>query len=138
MNSKTCNFNSFMNYLRVKNECNNLLFKHYEKEFFRKLKLREYINTQRSESNLVKRLKEKFCIDNRPLVLVYGDWSISKQMRNIISTPMIGLKRRLHKEFNIINIDEYRTSCIDNFTDLPNVNAVITTENGKQKKLHRV
>ena len=117
LNSKTCNFDSFMAYLLVKNEANQSLFRHYEKEFFRKANLRAYINKQRSESNLVKRIKQKFCTDDRHLVLVYGDWSISRQMRNMISTPMIGLKRRLHKEFAIVQIDEYRTSCIDAFTD---------------------
>ena len=74
----------------------------YNIEFFRKLKLREYINTQRSESNLVKRIKEKFCTGH--LVLVYDEWSISKQMRNIISTPMIGLKWLLHKNVHFVSI----------------------------------
>jgi hypothetical protein len=139
-NSKTCNYDSFMTYLLVKNEANRKLFEHYEKEFFRKLKLRTYINKQRSESRLVNNLKRKFCTDNRPLVLVYGDWSIGrkKQMKNMISTPMIGLQRRLHKAFGIVQIDEYRTSCIDNFTSRPNVNAKVFTDAGKRRSLHRV
>lgn len=139
-NCKTCNYDSFMTYLLVKNEANRQLFEHYEKEFFRKLKLRTHINTQRSESKLVNNLRQKFQTDNRPLVLIYGDWSIGrkKHMKNMISTPMIGLQRRLHKAFGIVQIDEYRTSCVDNFTDRFNVNAKVFTDDGKRRSLHRV
>ena len=48
--SKTCNYEKFKEYLRVKSKANKELFEHYEKEFIRKLKLRTFINTQRSES----------------------------------------------------------------------------------------
>jgi hypothetical protein len=33
-------------------------------------------------------------------------------MKNIIPTPMIGLKRELNKYFNIYDIEEYNTSKI--------------------------
>jgi len=46
-----------------------------------------------------------------------GDWSIGKQMRNFISTPNIGLKRKLKENFRVYNIDEYNTSCINNKTE---------------------
>jgi hypothetical protein len=80
---------------------------------------------------LINNLERKFKTDNRPLVLIYGDWSVGrkKQMKNMISTPMIGLQRRLHKAFGIVQIDEYRTSCVDNF----NVNAKVFTNVGKRK-----
>ena len=30
-----------------------------------------------------------------PINLVYGDWGVTKQMRNFISTPNLGVKRKL-------------------------------------------
>ena len=36
-NSKSCNYEKFKEYCSEKNKTNNLLFKHYEQSFFRKL-----------------------------------------------------------------------------------------------------
>jgi hypothetical protein len=44
-NKKTCNFESFKDYLTQKNKLNYLLYIHYENRLFRKLKLNRYINT---------------------------------------------------------------------------------------------
>ena len=43
-------------------------------------------------------------------IMIYGDWSISKQMRNFISTPNIGVKRKIMERFETYDIHEYRTS----------------------------
>ena len=39
-----------------------------------------------------------------------GDWSPSTQMKHFISTPNLGLKRKLKERFRIYDIDEFRTS----------------------------
>jgi hypothetical protein len=44
--------------------------------------------------------------------MIYGDWSIGKAMQNFISTPNLGLKRKLSEHFIIYSIDEFRTSKI--------------------------
>ena len=137
-NSKTCDFKTFMNYLKAKNIANVKLFEHYEKDFIRKLKLRTYINTQRSESKLIRNLNTVYKTDERPVVMIYGDCNIGKQMKHIISTPMIGLKRTIAKVFPVINFDEYRTSCLDWRTEKYNNNAKVMDKHGKTKKLHSV
>ena len=156
-NSKTCNFSNFMEYLKIKNKNNIILFQHYKKEFFRKMRLRTYINTQRSESKLVRNIKhvyrdpskdkKKFksnkepCspnLGNKEIVLIYGDGNQGRQMKHIISTPMSGLKKTLSKNFPIIHIDEFRTSCLDWRTEERNENAYVKTEEGSTKKLHSV
>ena len=134
-NSKTCNFEKFMKYLKVKNEANNLLFIHYENEFIRKLNLRTYINTQRSESKLIRNMRR---IYGENTVLIYGDCNVGKQMKHIISTPMIGLKRTLAKYFPVYNFDEFRTSCLDWRTEKYNSNAKVKLINGNTKSLHSV
>jgi len=41
--------------------------------------------------------------------LIMCDWNPSKQMKNYVSTQMIGLKREIRKQIEIININEYNT-----------------------------
>ena len=134
-NSKTCNFEKFMKYLNIKNEANNKLFVYYEKEVIRKMNLRTYINTQRSESKLIRNMRR---IYGENTVLIYGDCNVGKQMKHIISTPMIGLKRTLAKYFPVYNFDEFRTSCLDWRTEKYNSNAKVKLVNGNTKSLHSV
>ena len=114
---------------------NKILKKHYNKEFIRKMELRGYINKIRSESKLVNNIKRMDKENKKEIMLIYGDWSISKQMRGCISTPGIGLKRRLGKDYKIMNIDEFRTSCLDNITLKRNKNAI---NEKTKKKIHAV
>jgi Ethanolamine utilization protein EutJ (predicted chaperonin) len=60
LNSKTCNYDKFKEYIIEKNKLNIILFDHYQQTFFRKLKLNRFINTQKSESKLVKNFSKKF------------------------------------------------------------------------------
>ena len=137
-NGKTCNYEDFMKYLKVKNEANAKLFPVYEEVFLRKMKLRTYINTQRSEAKLIDHINMVFKQTNKKIALMYGDCNVGKQMRHIISTPMIGLKRLLAKYFLVINIDEFRTSCLDWRTEKYNDNVTVKGKDGKNKKLHAV
>ncbi len=123
LNSKTCNFDLFREFIRRKNEANELLFEHYNNKAYRKMRLHAYSNKQQSEAKLVNNIK-KFCgvkkknkNHHKPIVLIYGDGNIGPQMKGIISTPMIGLKRMLSKHFPIVQMDEFRTSCLDYRTE---------------------
>lgn len=137
--SKTSNFQTFMEYLKIKNSVNFFTAPAYEKEFLRKMRLRAYINKQRSESKLIRNIKWVYGVnDTRPITLIYGDWSVPKQMKHVISTPMFGLKRCLHKAFDIINIDEYRTSCLDWRTEARNEKVKVVAKSKKIKSLNAV
>ena len=74
-NKKTCNYEKFKNYLIEKNKLNLLLFSHYEKTFFRKFKLNRYINTQKSESKMIKNFTKKFGEPN-DVVFIMGDYDL--------------------------------------------------------------
>jgi hypothetical protein len=139
VSSKTCIFKQFIIYTKNKNEVDEILREHYNLPFIRKLRVRSYINKLRSESKLVNNIESKFKNNNKEIVLIYGDWSRLNQMRGVISTPCIGLKRRLAENFKIFNIDEFRTSCLDNITLKKNKNAsVYNKKSGKKKELHSV
>ena len=112
-NGKTSDHNNFLNFITNKNKVNDQIMKFYEMELFRKMKFRSFNLTQKSESNVVKELKEKYGSDT---VLMYGDKNVGKQIKNFISTPMIGFKRMLKKHFKIYDVDEFRTSKLDNKT----------------------
>jgi hypothetical protein len=108
-NSKSCNINNFKTFIVEKIKVNNILYEKYEKEIFRKYKMRSYINTKRCEDKMLNLIENKYGKDSK---IIIGDWSQGKQMRNFISTPNIGLKRKLKERFKVYNIDEYRTSCL--------------------------
>lgn len=51
---------------------------------------------------------------------------------------MIGLKRKLKEHFNVYNIDEFRTSCLNNKTENLSENLYLPDKKGIQRKLHSV
>lgn len=109
-NSKSCNYNKFIEFVKNKNKVNSKISKFYEEKLFRNLIFRSKSLTKKSEQNLVNKIKELYGND---CVLLYGDKNIGKQMRHLISSPMIGFKKMLDKEFKVYNVDEFRSSCLD-------------------------
>ena len=108
-NSKTCNLEKYQEYITAKIKANEALGKLYQDFKFRKYKWYAYINKKRTEDNMVNKIVKKYGKDN---IIIIGDWSIGKQMRNFISTPNLTLKRKLQETFKVYNIDEFRTSCL--------------------------
>ena len=134
-NSKTCDIEKFKKYIEEKNKVNEKLFNLYENEKFRQYKWYSYINKKRTEDNMNNLIINKY---GKNINLIYGDWCMTKQMRNFISTPNLGIKRKLAKKFNIYNIDEYRTSCLYYKTEEKGDNFYITDKINKKRKLHSV
>lgn len=110
---KTYDFKEFMEYVKEKSKLNNLTRDHYSQPIFRNLRFRSYCLTKSSEDKFVNQMKKTYGDD---IVLMYGDKNIGKQLRNFISTPMIGFKRKLKKHFKVYNVDEFRTSCLHHKT----------------------
>ena len=114
-NKRTCDYDKFKNYLIEKNKLNLLLFSHYEKTFFRKFKLNTYINTQKSESKMIKNFTKKFGEPN-DVLFIMGDYD--KGSSNICGLePTICKKfRRIFKNagFRTYLVNEFRTSKICN------------------------
>ena len=78
--------------------------------------------------------------EKQKLQIIIGDWSIGKQMRNFISTPNLGIKRKLQEKFEVYNIDEYRTSCLNNKTEesCENLKVPDKSEYKTIRKIHSV
>ena len=138
-NSKSCKFEIFKKYIKVKNKINKDIEIFYLDIKFRKFIKRKFINKQRSEDKMINTIKKLYTtkengIKKEPLILI-GNWSISHQMRNMISSPCIGLKRKLNKYFKMLTMDEFRTSCLNykNEEKIENMVDKIT-----KKKIHSV
>jgi len=139
INSKTCNLEKYKEYIEKKNKINDEIFKLYEDEKFRKYKFYAYINKQREEDNMLNMIEKKYGKENK-IQIIIGDWSIGKQMRNFISTPNLGIKRKLEKRFEVYNIDEFRTSCLHYKTEelCDNLKIRDKSEFKKLRKIHSV
>ena len=134
-NSKTCNVSKFKKYIKNKNKINEELFSKYEAKIFRRYKWYSYINKKRSDDKLLTRIEKTY---GKATKIIIGDWSVSKQMRNFISTPNMWLKRKLATKFDVYNIDEYNTSCLNNKTEEKCENLYLPDLNGKIRKIHSI
>jgi len=137
-NSKTCNIEKFKEYVIAKIKANEKLVPLYQELKFRKYKWYGYINKKRTEDNMVNKIANKYSKDH---IIIIGDWSIGKQMRNFISTPNLTLKRKLQEHFKVYNIDEFRTSCLSYKTEEVCDNLYLRFKKDpkqKERKIHSI
>ena len=113
-NSKSCSIEKFTKYIELKSKANETVVPLYQHTKFRQYRFYSYLNTKRTQDNMVNKIVKKYSKDH---IIIIGDWSIGKQMRNYISTPNLTLKRKLNEKFSVYNIDEYRTSILSNVTE---------------------
>lgn len=141
LSSKTYDYENFGEYVKEKMRQMYQLCVPYQSEIFRSWRYRSYINKQRSESKLVNEIIKTFGENDKPIYIFIGNWSQTKQMRNFISTPGKGLIKKISKLSNgrikFIQIDEFRTSCLDYKTGELMENKTVQLE-GKSIKLHSV
>ena len=114
-NKKTSNYDSFKDYITQKNKLNYLLYSHYENKLFRKLKLNRYINTQKSESKMIKNFKTKFG-NPENTICVMGDFDKSNNHMKGIEPVICKRFRRLFRNagYTTYMINEFRTSKLCN------------------------
>ena len=114
-NKRTCNYDKFKNYLIEKNKLNLLLFSHYEKTFFRKFKLNRYINTQKSESKMIKNFTKKFGEPN-DILFIMGDYDKGSSNIGGLEPTICKKFRRIFKNagFRTYLVNEFRTSKLCN------------------------
>ena len=138
LNSKTCDLKKFETYVNSKIEANKKLISLYQDLKFRQYKWYSYINKKRTEDNMLNKISKKFSDTH---IIIIGDWSIGKQMRNFISTPNLTLKRKLKERFKVYNIDEFRTSCLCYKTEELCENLYLKFEKDpkqKERKIHSI
>ena len=134
-NSKSCNINKYREFITKKINTNEVLYKLYQNNKFRQYKWYAFINKKRTEDNMLNKIEKTYTKDS---IIIIGDWSIGKQMKNFISTPNLSLKRKLQERFNVYNIDEYRTSCLNYKTEELSKNLYLPDKRNKERKMHSI
>ena len=116
-NSKSVDYNKFKLYLVEKDKLNKETTEFYKRETWRKMKFRQYSYGKKSVDTFLNKIKETF---GENILIGYGNWSRSSQMKYIMPTMNKGLRKLIHKRYDTITINECNTSkkCCDCFQDL--------------------
>ena len=79
----------------------------YKKDVWRKMKFRQYSYGKKSITTFLNKIQESFG-DN--ILIGYGNWSRSSQMKYFMPTMNKGLRKLIHKKYDTITINECNTS----------------------------
>ena len=114
-NCKSVNIEEFKNYIIEKNKLNTKTSDFYNQILFRKLKWRNFVYGRKSEDRFLNRINEVFNPEGKNgnknnLLLSYGNWSNNKQMKYIVPTKGIGLRKSIQKKYNVVMVNEFKTS----------------------------
>ena len=93
--------------LKIRTALNKKVIDFYQRETWRKMKFRQYSYGKKSMDNFMNKIKETFG-DN--ILIGYGNWSRSTQMKHFMPTMNKGLRKQIHKKYNTITINECNTS----------------------------
>ena len=106
-NSKSVDYDKFKEYLVEKDKLNKETLDFYQREVWRKMKFRQYSYGKKSIDTFLNKIKETFG-DN--ILIGYGNWSRSTQMKHFMPTMNKGLRKQIHKKYDTITINECNTS----------------------------
>jgi len=116
-NSKSVDYEKFKLYLVEKNKLNNETSEFYKREVWRKMKFRQYSYGKKSIDTFLNKIKETF---GENILIGYGNWSRSTQMKHFMPTMNKGLRKLIHRKYDTITINECNTSkkCCECNSDL--------------------
>lgn len=142
LSSNTLKIDDYKKFITGKNKLNNDVKEFYNNILFRKLNFRRFVRTKQSEENLLNDIENKFLSKEekeygKKIVLLFGDYSRTTQMKGTIPTPNIGFKKLLLRRFEILEVNEFNTSKLYNktFEELKNVTV---RKNKHSKHLHEI
>jgi hypothetical protein len=116
-NSKSVDYEKFKTYLVEKDKLNKETTDFYKQDVWRKMKFRQYSYGKKSIDTFLNKIKETF---GENILIGYGNWSRSSQMKHFMPTMNKGLRKLIHKKYDTITINECNTSkkCCDCNKDL--------------------
>ena len=116
-NSKSVDYEKFKVYLVEKDKLNKETTEFYKREVWRKMKFRQYSYSKKSIDTFLNKIKETF---GENILIGYGNWSRTSQMKHFMPTMNKGLRKIIHKKYDTITINECNTSkkCCDCNKDL--------------------
>jgi hypothetical protein len=116
-NSKSVDYEKFKVFLVEKDKLNKVTTEFYKRDVWRKMKFRQYSYGKKSIDTFINKIKETF---GENILIGYGNWSRSTQMKHIMPTINKGLRKLIHKKYDTLTINEYYTSqkCCECYKDL--------------------
>ena len=106
-NSKSVDYEKFKKYLVEKDKLNKETTEFYKRDVWRKMKFRQYSYGKKSMDKFLNKIKETF---GENILIGYGNWSRSTQMKHFMPTLNKGLRKQIHKKYDTITINECNTS----------------------------
>lgn len=106
-NSKTVNYEKFREYLIEKDRINKETREFYQRDTWRKMSFRSYCYSQKSIDKFLNRISDIF---GSNIIIGYGNWSRSTQMKFYEPTMNKGLRKLIHKRYDTVTINEHNTS----------------------------
>jgi len=107
VNSSTVKLDEFKKYIKIKAEVSILVEGYYNDMVYRKLNHRSKIRGKATTKKFINNIEKTFGSD---AVMAYGDWCRSDQMKGIVPTPGISLKKEIARKFAMYDMDEYGSS----------------------------
>jgi hypothetical protein len=106
-NSKSVDYEKFKKYIQEKDKLNKETTEFYRRDVWRKMKFRQYSYGKKSIDTFLNKIKETF---GENILIGYGNWSRSTQMKHFMPTMNKGLRKQIHKKYDTITINECNTS----------------------------
>jgi hypothetical protein len=106
-NSKSVDYEKFKKYLVEKDKLNKETLDFYQRDVWRKMKFRQYSYGKKSIDTFLNKIQETF---GENILIGYGNWSRSTQMKHFMPTMNKGLRKQIHKKYDTITINECNTS----------------------------
>ena len=103
---------AYADYLSSRSKSSRQLAEFYEQEKWRGWRFRIFCARKSSEDRMLNRISDTY---GRDCTIYYGNWSSSgHQIKGCLPTPNEGTRRLISKRFNVIEVDEYKTSKVCN------------------------
>ena len=102
-NSKSVDYEKFKVFLVEKDKLNKETTEFYKRDVWRKMKFRQYSYGNKSMDKFLNKIKETF---GENILIGYGNWSRSTQMKHFMPTMNKGLRKQIHKKYDTITINE--------------------------------
>lgn len=112
-NRKTVNYQQFKEYIQAETLYDQRIGGFYQQPVWRKMKWRIWINRRRSEDQFLNRIERTFGSPDE-ILICYGDWSSPKQMKYLMPSQGVGLRRLIEKKYDVVMMNEFRTSKLCN------------------------
>jgi hypothetical protein len=130
-NDKTVNYEKFKDYIKNKTIIDDEIRDFYYRELFRKLKFRTNICLRKSEDKFLNNI-EKMYGKKDEIVIGYGDWSRDKQMKHLMPSSNIGLRKKIEKKYKVFLVNEYCTSKLCSSCNKELKNYIMSSEDIKK------